>query len=545
MVSAKAVVSAAVPVGRSSVRNSTFGQRMYAVDRTPDIRLTSRCTPAAMPKVSVESSTRSTPSVPTVRRIRRTMLAFSVLGNTDACEMIRRISLPDMGFGMMPIALPSTTVTGSGRCELISLITHRYPGLEAPPFRAGRNARSAGLSDPAERLGGCPGSACTRRRRRRRRCSGTARRPGSAGTWRWSRPTPTAPPAARPPRTSPRSVGNWPRPGRSTPGWPPAARPSSSRPCAISTRPGATSTAAPTGGRPGARPAGTRASGSSADRPAGSAGSTVAGPRSECRSSAGSGSGSAGPSPYAKSYRVTRDSAGRWHIAFAAIPAAIPAPGTGEVVGADRGVAVAAALATGELRRFDPDSLDAQVRRTQRRLCRAQRGSHRRRRVKARLARLHARRADARKDWVGKLSTDLARRFDLIRVEDLRVRNMTRSAKGTVDAPGTNVRQKAGHHPVVLPADAGDLVTAERRTRGVLVVAVGPDPAGLDAAAHPVGPGAIARPDAGTEAVKRVVGDLQRVRVVGEGGDGKDQASVGDAGLSTGKLPTTGRRASG
>ncbi len=34
-----------------------------------------------------------------------------------------------------------------------------------------------------------------------------------------------------------------------------------------------------------------------------------------------------------------------------------------------------------------------------------------------------------------KLSTDLARRFDLIRVEDLRVRNMTRSAKGTVDAP--------------------------------------------------------------------------------------------------------------
>jgi len=45
------------------------------------------------------------------------------------------------------------------------------------------------------------------------------------------------------------------------------------------------------------------------------------------------------------------------------------------------------------------------------------------------------------------------------------------------------------------------------------------------------------RPDAGIEAVKRVVGELQRVRVVGEGGDGKDQASVGDAGLSTGKLP--------
>lgn len=55
------------------------------------------------------------------------------------------------------------------------------------------------------------------------------------------------------------------------------------------------------------------------------------------------------PVPDAKSYRVTRDHAGRWHIAFAAIPPAIPGPGTGEVVGVDRGVAVSAALSTGEL----------------------------------------------------------------------------------------------------------------------------------------------------------------------------------------------------
>ena len=53
--------------------------------------------------------------------------------------------------------------------------------------------------------------------------------------------------------------------------------------------------------------------------------------------------------PDAKSYRVTRDHAGRWHIAFAAIPPAIPGPGTGEVVGVDQGVAVSAALSTGEL----------------------------------------------------------------------------------------------------------------------------------------------------------------------------------------------------
>ena len=40
--------------------------------------------------------------------------------------------------------------------------------------------------------------------------------------------------------------------------------------------------------------------------------------------------------PECKSYRITKDRAGRWHVAFAAIPAPVPAPGTGEVVGIDR-----------------------------------------------------------------------------------------------------------------------------------------------------------------------------------------------------------------
>jgi transposase len=57
---------------------------------------------------------------------------------------------------------------------------------------------------------------------------------------------------------------------------------------------------------------------------------------------------------------------------------------------------------------------------------------------------LKAREASRRKDWAEKTSTDLARRFDVIRVEDLHVRNMTRSAKGTRDKPGKNVRRKAG-----------------------------------------------------------------------------------------------------
>ena len=52
--------------------------------------------------------------------------------------------------------------------------------------------------------------------------------------------------------------------------------------------------------------------------------------------------------PECKSFRVTRDRSGRWHVGFTAIPEPIPAPGTGEVVGIDRGVVITAALSTGE-----------------------------------------------------------------------------------------------------------------------------------------------------------------------------------------------------
>lgn len=101
------------------------------------------------------------------------------------------------------------------------------------------------------------------------------------------------------------------------------------------------------------------------------------------------------------SYRVTRDRAGRWHIAFAHIPNPIAGPGDGSVVGIDRGVVVSAALSTGDL--------------------------------------LHAPRLT-----VEKTTTDIARRFDTIRVEALDVRAMTRSARGNPEQPGVRVAQKRG-----------------------------------------------------------------------------------------------------
>jgi transposase len=148
----------------------------------------------------------------------------------------------------------------------------------------------------------------------------------------------------------------------------------------------------------------------------------------------------------ARSYRVTRDRSGRWHVAFAAIPGPVEGPGTGEAVGIDRGVAVSAALSTGEMLTVPGLSRreKARFRRLERRLARARRGSGRRGQVRLAIARLKAREADRRKDWAEKVSTDLARRFDLIRVEDLNIRAMTRSARGTASEPGRNVAAKAG-----------------------------------------------------------------------------------------------------
>jgi putative transposase len=116
------------------------------------------------------------------------------------------------------------------------------------------------------------------------------------------------------------------------------------------------------------------------------------------------------------------------------------------VVGIDRGVVVSAALSTGEL--LHAPSLAAgeakRLKVLQQRLARAERGSHRRGRTKLAIAKLKARETDRRKDWVEKATTDIARRFDTIRIEALDVRAMTRSARGTVEQPGQRVAQKRG-----------------------------------------------------------------------------------------------------
>ncbi|MDT5104009.1 MAG: putative transposase [Mycobacterium sp.] len=121
---------------------------------------------------------------------------------------------------------------------------------------------------------------------------------------------------------------------------------------------------------------------------------------------------------------------------------------------------MSAALSTGELL-HSPGLTQGESKRLkvlQQRLARCKRGSNRRERTKRAIAKLKARERDRRKDWVEKSSADLARRFDVIRIEALEVRAMTRSARGTVDQPGVRVAQKRGLNRSISRSGWGQLV---------------------------------------------------------------------------------------
>lgn len=177
--------------------------------------------------------------------------------------------------------------------------------------------------------------------------------------------------------------------------------------------------------------------------------------------------------------RVTLDRAGRWHVSFAAPQPTVVREPTGQAVGLDAGVI--ATLTDSEGRRFHapgPSATECRRRhRLERRLARQEKGSNRRRRTKTAIARLKATEADRRRDWIEQITTALVRGFDLVAVEDLAVRNMVRSAKGTREEPGSNVAAKRGLNRAI-SAQAWAMfrrrLTDKAATCGVQVVAVDP-----------------------------------------------------------------------
>jgi putative transposase len=132
------------------------------------------------------------------------------------------------------------------------------------------------------------------------------------------------------------------------------------------------------------------------------------------------------------SVTVARDPAGRWFVTFHVdAPDPVPLPAVGQSVGVDVGLTHFAALSTGEKipHPRDWERHEQQLKRWQRRLARCQRGSANRAKRVVKVARAHARVADARRDFLHKASTRLVRENDVIAVEELNVAGLVRNRR--------------------------------------------------------------------------------------------------------------------
>lgn len=149
---------------------------------------------------------------------------------------------------------------------------------------------------------------------------------------------------------------------------------------------------------------------------------------------------------------LRRSAGGAWEVSIACrVTLDAPQVRNG-AEGIDRGVVIPFASSTGEMT-YLPGTVTRRqrsIRRAARDLSRRQRGSKRYAKARRRIARLKARDARARAHVAHEASTKIARRSGLVAIENLKISSMTRSARGTPDAPGVNVRQKAGLNRAIL-----------------------------------------------------------------------------------------------
>jgi len=159
--------------------------------------------------------------------------------------------------------------------------------------------------------------------------------------------------------------------------------------------------------------------------------------------------------------------AGRWYVAFncevLATAKVRPGPSrrqrAGGIIGVDVGVKVLAALSTGELvpNPRAANRYRARLTRAQRAASRCERGSRRQQDLYRRLARLKHGEANLRRARLHELTTRLVQSHDHVVLEDLAIKTMTATGRGSVDQPGLRVQQKAGLNRAILDAAFGEL----------------------------------------------------------------------------------------
>ncbi|NGO73898.1 transposase [Streptomyces sp. SB3404] len=152
-------------------------------------------------------------------------------------------------------------------------------------------------------------------------------------------------------------------------------------------------------------------------------------------------------------------------------------PGTS--VGIDRGVQFAAITSDGDFhdRPFVTAGEETRYRRLRQKLSRTKKGSANRRKTIAAMNRVMGRVTDRRADFCAQVASVVTAKNALVVLEDLKTRNMSASASGTVEAPGTRVARKRGLNKAILDKGWHRLelaLTNAARYTGTRVVKVNP-----------------------------------------------------------------------
>jgi putative transposase len=143
---------------------------------------------------------------------------------------------------------------------------------------------------------------------------------------------------------------------------------------------------------------------------------------------------------------------GKWFVSIQTEREVEQPAAQGDAVGIDMGIVRFATLSDGTV--YPPLNIfkryAAELRKAQRAMSRKKKFSHNWNKAKAKVQRIHVRIANARRDYLQKTSTSISKNHAMVVVENLQVSNMSRSAAGSVEQPGRNVKQKSGLNKAIL-----------------------------------------------------------------------------------------------
>lgn len=151
-------------------------------------------------------------------------------------------------------------------------------------------------------------------------------------------------------------------------------------------------------------------------------------------------------------------SGGKWFVSIQTQREVEAAQPTGGIVGLDMGIARFATLSDGEylepLHSFKKHQ--QRLKRYQRRMARKVKFSQNWKKAKAKVTQVHIDIGNARKDYLHKASTTISQNHAIVCIEDLQIRNMSKSSKGNAETHGKKVRQKSGLNRSILDQGWGE-----------------------------------------------------------------------------------------